>query len=145
MPLQACFSTLCGSEPSARTLQMYRQNRRGLGVTISRVCPCFSSAAGSRLPSTPGACQIFDPVLAQIEAQRTSPSFPGGKTLSVLCGLACAGEVGVCRCACTCTGALANLTPPPHTLIQRRKKKLFVVFVRDKQEQLMRGKSRPAE
>lgn len=59
-------------------------------------CPCFSSAPGCCLPSTPGSRQIFDPVLAQIEPTtrpKEPPSFPGGKTLGVLCGLACMAEV----------------------------------------------------
>lgn len=80
---------------------------------------CFSSSAGSCLPSTPGSCQIFGPY-----EPTTSPTtkFPGKNTKQYF--------VGVLMSADAHTGIVTDPKPL----------KLVVVFLGDKQEQFDEGK-----
>lgn len=92
---------------SQRTdLQMNIQGRPA-EVTISKASPGLSSAAGSCLPSTPGSCQILDPVLARYKPA-TGPKEPPGflernkKKQSIVWPWPY-GRGGVCECTHTHT------------------------------------------
>lgn len=103
---------------------------RSAEVTISKASPGFSSAAGSCLPSTPGSCQILDPVLARYKPATSTKEPPGflegGKKKWSIVWPWPYGRGGVCGCT--------------HTRIHTHP--LFIKaccgFVRDKQ-QLMKG------